>query len=150
MRSRPTGFIAAICFAALVLSELPTAARQGNPDWTKPFPPFKLVGNIYWVGSYDLSTYLITSPQGHFLINTGVGDTARQIQASVAQLGFKMTDVRILTATHGHWDHVAGMAELKKKPVPRSSSRSRTKSCWSPEGRRTSASAARRARGSSR
>ena len=114
MRPRPTGFIAAICFAALALSDLPTAARQGNPDWTKPFPPFKLVGNIYWVGSYDLSTYLITSPQGHFLINTGVGDTARQIQASVAQLGFKMTDVRILTATHGHWDHVAGMAELKK------------------------------------
>ena len=108
MRSRPTGFIAAICFAALALSELPTAARQGNPDWTKPFPPFKLIGNIYWVGSYDLSTYLITTPQGHFLINTGVGDTARQIKASVEQLGFKMTDVKILTATHGHWDHVAG------------------------------------------
>jgi metallo-beta-lactamase class B len=90
------------------------SSGQGNEAWTRPFPPFKLIGNIYWVGSYDLSTYLITTPQGHFLINTGVGDTAQKIKASVEQLGFKMTDVKILTATHGHWDHVAGIAELKK------------------------------------
>lgn len=99
--------------AALVLNG--AAARGQNPDtWTRPFPPFKLIGNIYWVGSYDLSTYLITTPQGHILINTGVGDTAQQIKASVEQLGFKMGDVKMLTATHGHWDHVAGMAALKK------------------------------------
>ena len=87
---------------------------QGNPDWTRPFPPFRIIGNIYWVGSYDLSTYLITTPQGHILVNTGIGDTAQQIKASVEQLGFSLRDVRILTATHGHWDHVAGMAALKK------------------------------------
>ena len=90
------------------------ALAQGNDEWTRPFPPFKLVGNIYWVGSYDLSTYLITTPQGHLLINTGVGDTAQKIKASVEQLGFKMSDVKLLTATHGHFDHVAGMADLKK------------------------------------
>src|SRR5713226_3470121 len=87
---------------------------QSNPDWTRPFPPFRIVGNLYWVGSYDLSTYLITTPQGHILINTGVGDTAKQIKASVEQLGFKITDTKILTATHGHFDHVAGMADLKR------------------------------------
>jgi metallo-beta-lactamase class B len=87
---------------------------QSDPDWTRPFPPFRIIGNIYWVGSYDLSTYLITTPQGNILINTGVGDTARQIKASVEQLGFKLADTRILTATHGHWDHVAGLAELKR------------------------------------
>src|SRR5262247_1169941 len=87
---------------------------QSNPDWTRPFPPFRIVGNIYWVGSYDLATYLITTPQGNILINTGVGDTAKQIKASVEQLGFKIEDVKILTATHGHFDHVAGMAELKR------------------------------------
>jgi metallo-beta-lactamase class B len=54
-------------------------ALPGNADWTRPFPPFRMIGNIYWVGSYDLSTYLITTPQGHILINTGVGDTAQQI-----------------------------------------------------------------------
>ncbi len=90
------------------------ALAQGNDEWTRPFPPFKLIGNIYWVGSYDLSTYLITTPQGHILINTGVGDTAEKVKASVEQLGFKMSDVKLLTATHGHFDHVAGMADLKK------------------------------------
>jgi metallo-beta-lactamase class B len=87
---------------------------QGNPDWTRPFPPFRIIGNIYWVGSYDLATYLITTPQGNILINTGVGETAKQIKASVEQLGFKLADTKILTATHGHYDHVAGMAELKR------------------------------------
>jgi metallo-beta-lactamase class B len=89
-------------------------AAPSNEEWTRPFPPFRLIGNIYWVGSYDLSTYLIASPQGHILINTGVGDTAKQIAQSVEALGFKIGDTRILTATHGHFDHVAGMAELKK------------------------------------
>jgi metallo-beta-lactamase class B len=87
---------------------------QSDADWTRPFPPFRIIGNIYWVGSYDLSTYLITTPQGNILINTGVGDTAKQIKASVEQLGFKLADTKILTATHGHFDHVAGMAELKR------------------------------------
>jgi metallo-beta-lactamase class B len=85
-----------------------------NEEWTRTFPPFRIVGNIYWVGGYDLSTYLITTPQGNILINTGVGETAKQIAASVAQLGFKIGDTKILTATHGHIDHVAGLAELKK------------------------------------
>jgi metallo-beta-lactamase class B len=90
------------------------ASAPSDPNWTKPFPPFRIIGNIYWVGSYDLSTYLITTPQGHILINTGVGDTAQQIRNNVEALGFKLTDVKILTATHGHFDHVAGMADLKR------------------------------------
>ena len=87
---------------------------QSDPNWTRPFPPFRIVGNLYWVGSYDLATYLITTPQGHILINTGVGDTAKQIKASVERLGFNLADTKILTATHGHFDHVSGMAELKR------------------------------------
>src|SRR2546430_17127555 len=97
------------CFAAASPS-----VAQSNPDWTRPFPPFRIIGNIYWVGSYDLATYLITTPQGHILINTGVGDTAKQIKASVEQLGFNIAVTKILTATHGHSDHVSGMAELKR------------------------------------
>jgi metallo-beta-lactamase class B len=87
---------------------------QSDPNWTRPFPPFRIVGNLYWIGSYDLATYLIATPQGHILINTGVGDTATQIKASVEQLGFSLAAMKILTATHGHFDHVAGMAELKR------------------------------------
>ena len=114
MTSRIAKFIAAIGLVAVPLFLVRAASGQGNADWTRPFPAFKLIGNIYWVGSYDLSTYLITTPQGHFLVNTGIGDTAEKIKASVEQLGFKMSDVKILTATHGHWDHAAGMADLKK------------------------------------
>jgi metallo-beta-lactamase class B len=101
-----------LLFGSVALA--PPLLAQSNPEWTRPFPPFRIIGNIYWVGSYDLATYLITTPQGNILINTGVGDTAKQIRASVEQLGFTIADTKILTATHGHFDHVAGMAELKR------------------------------------
>lgn len=87
---------------------------QNTQEWTRPFPPFRVIGNIYWVGTYDLSTYLITTSQGHILINTGLAESAPGIKAGVEKLGFKLSDVKILTATHGHFDHVAAMAELKK------------------------------------
>ena len=90
------------------------AAQQNPPEWTRPFPPLRIIGNIYWVGSWDLSSYLITTPQGNIIINTGVGDTAQQIKKSVETLGFKLEDTKILTATHGHYDHVAGLAALKR------------------------------------
>jgi metallo-beta-lactamase class B len=98
--------------AAFVVGQRVSA--QNNPEWTRPFPPFKMIGNIHWVGTYDLSSYLITTPQGHIIINTGVADSAPTIKAGVEKLGFKMTDVKILTATHGHFDHIAAMADLKK------------------------------------
>src|SRR5215813_10879411 len=95
------------------------AARQdaapNDADWTRPFPPFRIIGNIYWVGTYDLSTYLIVTPQGNILINTGLAETVPQIKAGIEKLGFKFSDTKILTATHGHFDHVAGMAELKRE-----------------------------------
>jgi metallo-beta-lactamase class B len=113
MMIRLSRVTAALAVGAVVLASAPRAQAQ-NEEWTRPFPPFKIIGNIYWVGSYDLSTYLITTPQGHILINTGVGDTAQKIKAGVEQLGFKMSDVKMITATHGHYDHVAGIADLKK------------------------------------
>lgn len=106
----------ASCAVTALVAATPVARvhAQTNDEWTRPFPPFRLIGNIYWVGSYDLSSYLITTPQGHILVNTGVGDTATQVAASVRTLGFDIRDVKVLTATHGHFDHVAGMADLKR------------------------------------
>ena len=103
---------AVMALAIAALTALPLGA-QTNDEWTRPFAPFRIVGTIYWVGSYDLSSYLITTPAGNILINTGIGDTAQQIKKNVEQLGFTMSDTKILTATHGHFDHVAGLAELK-------------------------------------
>jgi metallo-beta-lactamase class B len=104
--------VVTLSFVGVLSAQQPTGGT--NADWTRPFPPFRIIGNIYWVGTYDLSTYLIVTPQGNILINTGVGDTANVIKANVEQLGFKLADTKILTATHGHYDHVAGMAALKR------------------------------------
>jgi metallo-beta-lactamase class B len=97
----------------LLLCVCSSATAQNN-RWREPYPAFKLIGNVYWVGTYDLSTYLITTDAGHILINTGFAETVPEIQKGVEQLGFEMADVKILTATHAHGDHVAGMAELKR------------------------------------
>ena len=91
-----------------------TTNGTDNADWVRPHVPFRIIGNVYWVGGDDLSTYLITTSQGHILINTGVGETAAAIAASVRQLGFRIEDTRILTATHAHIDHAAGLAALKR------------------------------------
>jgi metallo-beta-lactamase class B len=111
---RSLGLVALLLSSVAAGLVAQSAQSVGNANWTRPFPSFRLVGNIYWVGTFDLSTYLITTRDGHILINTGMKETVPQIVAGVTQLGFKMADVKVLTATHGHWDHVAGLAELKR------------------------------------
>jgi CubicO group peptidase (beta-lactamase class C family)/glyoxylase-like metal-dependent hydrolase (beta-lactamase superfamily II) len=90
------------------------AFGQGQSDWYEPFPAHKVVGNVYYVGSKDLATFLITTSDGHILINSGLDRTVPLIQQSVESLGFNMTDVKILLASHAHSDHVAGHARLQK------------------------------------
>jgi metallo-beta-lactamase class B len=102
-----TGALAAV---SIWTSTLPA---QVNPDWIEPFPPFRIAGNLYYVGSKDLASYLITTPQGHILINSDLVTSPPLIRASVEKLGFKITDVRILLISHAHWDHDGGSAEVK-------------------------------------
>jgi metallo-beta-lactamase class B len=102
-----------LCLCASATAQQNSGIPQ-NAEWRQPFPAFKLIGNVYWVGTYDLSTYLITTDAGHILINSGFEDTVPQIVEGVEKLGFKMADVKILLATHAHGDHVAGLAELKR------------------------------------
>jgi metallo-beta-lactamase class B len=91
-----------------------TSLAQGSSDWTEPFPPFKIAGNLYYVGSKGLANYLITTPQGHILINSDLEANVPMIRASVEQLGFKFTDIKILLISHAHWDHDAGSALIKQ------------------------------------
>jgi metallo-beta-lactamase class B len=86
---------------------------QNPPDWTEPFPPFRIAGNLYYVGSKGLANYLITTSQGHILINSDLEANVPLIQASVEQLGFKFGDIKILLISHAHWDHNAGSAAIK-------------------------------------
>ena len=90
-----------------------TAARAQSPDWTEPFPPFQIADNLYYVGSKGLANYLITTPQGHILINSDLPANVPLIEASVEHLGFKFADVKILLISHAHWDHDAGSAAIK-------------------------------------
>jgi metallo-beta-lactamase class B len=101
---------------AMMFTTLALAMTLGQwpAEWYEPFPGHKIVGNVYYVGSKDLATYLITTPEGHILINSGFERTVPLIQKSVESLGFKMTDVKILLASHAHSDHVAGHAQLQK------------------------------------
>ncbi|HVU48981.1 MAG TPA: subclass B3 metallo-beta-lactamase [Terracidiphilus sp.] len=85
-----------------------------NPDWTKPFPPFRIAGNLYYVGSADLASYLIVTPQGLILINSSLESSVPLIRKSVEELGFHFSDVKILLISHAHWDHCAGSAAIIK------------------------------------
>jgi metallo-beta-lactamase class B len=83
-------------------------------NWSEDYVPFRIAGNLYYVGTYDLACYLITTPKGHILINTGLAGSVQMIRKHIEALGFKFSDIKILLATHAHYDHVAGMAEIKR------------------------------------
>lgn len=86
----------------------------GNPEWSKAYDPFRIAGNLYYVGTYDLGCYLITTPKGHILINTGLAGSFDVIKSNVASLGFKFNDIRILLTLQAHFDHTGALAEIKK------------------------------------
>jgi metallo-beta-lactamase class B len=90
------------------------AAAQNATDWTEPFQPFRIAGNLYYVGSKGLASYLITTPKGHILINSDLEASVPLLQGSITKLGFKIADVKVLLISHAHWDHDAGSAAIKK------------------------------------
>ena len=86
-----------------------------NPDWTKPYEPFRIAGNLYYVGTYVLASYLITTSKGNILINTGLASSAAQIRTNIEQLGFDLKQTKILLTTQAHYDHMGAMAAIKKQ-----------------------------------
>jgi metallo-beta-lactamase class B len=98
----------------VALSAARMAAQDPHATFNKPFPPFKVMDNIYFVGTEDLGTFLITTPAGHILINSDFETTVPQIRASVERLGFKFTDIKILLGSHAHGDHMEADALVKE------------------------------------
>lgn len=82
-------------------------------EWSRSYEPFRIAGNLYYVGTYDLACYLITTGKGNILINTGLAASASQIKKSVEALGFKFRDIKILLTTQAHYDHMGAMAAIK-------------------------------------
>jgi len=87
---------------------------QNNPGWTEPFPPHRIVDNLYYVGSKDLASYLIVTPEGNILINSSLESSVPLIRKSIEQLGFKFSDTKVLLISHAHSDHDAGSATIKE------------------------------------
>ena len=88
---------------------------HGQSIWTEPFPPHQIAGNLYYVGSRDLASYLIATPEGHILINSSLEESPPLIRTSVEKLGFKFTDIKFLLISHAHSDHCAGSAQILKE-----------------------------------
>jgi metallo-beta-lactamase class B len=89
-------------------------SSETHPEWTKPYPSFRIAGNLYYVGTSDLACYLIVTPKGNILINTGLASSASGIKKSIETLGFKFSDTKILLNTQAHYDHMGAMAAIKK------------------------------------
>jgi metallo-beta-lactamase class B len=119
---RWSAIVPSLLFVALLLggsafaqAAAPAAQVPANADWTEPFPPFRIAGNLYYVGSKGLANYLIVTPQGNILINSDTEANVPLIRASIEKLGFKFSDTKILLISHAHWDHDAGSSLIKKQ-----------------------------------
>lgn len=106
-----------ITLALLLFFSVTTASltAQVPRDWTTPIAPFRIAGNLYYVGSRDLAAYLVTTPGGNILINSNLETSPPQIRHAVEQLGFKWSDTKILLSSQAHYDHVAGAAEVLRE-----------------------------------
>lgn len=100
---------------ALLAVFAPVMAAQNARSWSEPFPAHRVAGNLYYVGTRGLASYLIATPAGHILINSSLESSVPMIEASMSKLGFKLSDVKILLVSHAHWDHIAGSALVKEK-----------------------------------
>jgi metallo-beta-lactamase class B len=98
-----------------LLATLPLIAQYARADasWTRPMAPFRIADNLYYVGTEGIASYLIVTPAGDFLLDTGVPESVPLVEASIRKLGFQVKDVRILLLSHAHSDHAGGLAGMK-------------------------------------
>jgi metallo-beta-lactamase class B len=106
-----------IVFTTEILFGLATLAAgytPAQPEWNRPVPPFRIAGNLYYVGAKEVASYLITTPAGHLLLDSGFAETVPQVERNLKALGFDPKDVRVLLNSHAHYDHAGGLAALKR------------------------------------
>lgn len=106
-------FVAA-AFTVFLTIPAATLGQSYPVNWSQPAEPFKIIGNVYYVGTKGLSSFLITGPQGHVLIDGALPQSASMIVANIRKLGFEPRDVKYLLINHSHYDHSGGLAELKR------------------------------------
>lgn len=97
----------------LTIAQLVKEPKDTPAEWSKPYQPFRIVGNLYYVGTADLACYLIVTSKGNILINTGLAASMSLIKKNVETLGFKFNDIKILLTTQAHYDHMGAMSAIK-------------------------------------
>ena len=107
-------FVNLLFISFLASAQKVTTPAGAHPEWSRPYQPFQIAGNLYYVGTYDLACYLIVTPKGNMLINTGLAGSLSMIKANIEALGFKFADIKILLTTQAHYDHMGAMAAIKK------------------------------------
>jgi metallo-beta-lactamase class B len=98
----------------LTLEQKVANGQSFHTHQSEAVEPFRILGNIYYVGASNLASYLITSPQGHFLLDTGVQGMTDDIKRNVEALGFRMSDIKIILSSHAHFDHIQGHAIMQR------------------------------------
>jgi metallo-beta-lactamase class B len=109
------------CVSSLAFAPSALAQPYTPPvaEWNQPVEPFRIIGNLYYVGASDVVSYAITTPDGIILIDTGFRETVPIIEANLKKLGFRFDDVRLVLTMHAHYDHVGGVAEIKSRTKAR-------------------------------
>jgi metallo-beta-lactamase class B len=92
----------------------PQGSSTAESAWNEPFEPFRVLGNVYYVGALGVSAYFIQTPAGAILLDGGLQETAPLIEKNIATLGFRLKDVKVLLNSHAHFDHAGGLAALQK------------------------------------
>ncbi|MBC9932663.1 subclass B3 metallo-beta-lactamase [Chitinophaga qingshengii] len=108
-------WMTALCAATNSFAQPVLEPTRIPPEWIKPQQPFRIAGNLYYVGTYDLSSYLITTPAGHILVNTGLAVSEQTIKKNIKALGFRFKDIKILLTMQAHFDHMGAMAAIQQK-----------------------------------
>jgi metallo-beta-lactamase class B len=96
------------------LADEATSFAATRAQWNQPAEPFRVIGNIYYVGTDELAAWLVTTPDGYFLLDGGLPESAPLIEANIRKLGFRLADIKFLLNSHAHFDHSGGLAELKQ------------------------------------
>ena len=107
--------ILTLCFTLALASSSAMSAQYKYPidEWNKPFKPFQIIGNIYYVGTAGLGCYIIKTSAGLILLDTALQESGPQLRSNIEALGFKLSDVKIMISSHAHFDHVAGHADMQ-------------------------------------
>jgi metallo-beta-lactamase class B len=103
-----------ILFVTLCSALFAQSSAAQRAEWNQPVKPFRVIGNIYYVGAVNVSSFYMKTPEGAILLDGGLPETAPLIEKSISQLGFSIKDVKFLLNSHAHYDHCGGLAELKK------------------------------------